>query len=222
MILRIKNENTTHFSINGLFRERNWMALVAGNNVQIVNSYYSKKVIHDEHFSNFEINGNIFSNVEDCANALTPIIFTKQLITSSGASVSTSNTLKFFNSTDGVVHQGITGNLFIDPTGQVVGGGVLVEWSGDGNPLIGGVAPNLIDNEGEDITVQGDYKIWIVWTGTKYSLNITGGDEYIGTEQGTGTGGAAPQAPSLELTEFTYTVGNPPQAPSLALTEFNY
>ena len=199
MIAKFKSENSTSFNFNGLDKQRNYLAHVIGNNIMVFSAYNSKDVLlRPTPYNDIEINGDVKNNVEEAHNALTPLLFTKNIVTSGGALISTSNTLKFHNSTDGVVHQGISGNLVIDPLGNVNGGYVLVNWSGNANPNITGVSPSLIRrlSGSDDITTQGSYLIGIAYQDGRYWVSIKSHAQYVGA----GGGGTGEQAPILTTT----------------------
>lgn len=74
----------------------------------------------------------------------------------------------------------ITTNLLIDPANAIEGATVEVVWQGSVNPNITGVPAADILNIGENITSQGIYSIFIIYTGGKYKVNIQSSVAYVG------------------------------------------
>ena len=174
MIAIIKNESTFAFSFNGIDKPRNYVAIVNGDNILIISSYDSREVLlKSTPYNSIEVNGLTYASAEETVNALTPILFTKSIVTPSGATKSTSNTLKFFNSIEGVVHgtwdNPITGNLTVDLTGAVEGGIVAVIWSGDSTPTINNAVLESVRGE---ITTQGVYTIYFHYLSSRFNVNI--------------------------------------------------
>lgn len=189
------------FELNGIERQKVFLAVQRSlSSIEIVCAYDSRIVIlKNTDFDDIIVNGVIHSTLKDLIATLNPVMFTNNIIESGGSPVSTSNTLKFTNSTDGIIHTSITGALNIDPTGQVNGGMVEVKGNWDENPAItlNGNSSSLIrsDSGSETITESGDYTIFIHYDGTFYNVNIRKTVIYTGT--GTGGGGTGETAPIL-------------------------
>lgn len=186
----IRNETTLTFEMNGVDRPKNYVALLQGDNIVIMSAYDSNFVLlKSTPYTDFTIQGNTYSSAQEVVDALTPVIYTKQILSPGGAPKSTSNTLQFHNSTEGVNHAQtgglpLTGDLVIDPSNKVEGGFVTFPWSGDANPNITGVPANLIQNVGLTISAQGTYEFHLWYSNGTYKVNITQPVQYVGAGGG--------------------------------------
>ncbi len=127
----------------------------------------------------------------------------------------TSSTLTFDRKSNihGTLASPLTGTLDIDLTSSVLNGGVVVYWSGSSNPTFTGDATPVFNNS---ITQAGTYRIILIHLD---------GTDVIGTvfnAGGEASTGNPPEAPSLAVTEYEFTVGVAPEAPSLVVTEYEF
>lgn len=75
------NINSQKFLLNGIPYYKNFMPLVIGNKLKVVNVYDSKLQLFDfEDFANVSVNGNTFVSVALLVSALLPTIFTRDTL----------------------------------------------------------------------------------------------------------------------------------------------
>lgn len=80
MSVVIVNVNSTTLSINGIEYLKNFMSIVTGDLVKILNTYDSKVVIQENTiYSDYTIDGGGFSSAADLQSALKDVLFTRGL-----------------------------------------------------------------------------------------------------------------------------------------------
>jgi len=74
----INNIDGVTFEINGIRYQKNFISVIAGSRVKIVNVYDTKlELAAFTNFADFTVNGNTFLNVETLQQALLPVLFTR-------------------------------------------------------------------------------------------------------------------------------------------------
>jgi len=74
----IETVSTTKFSIDGIEYYKNFMPIVRGNTIAIINVYDSKVDLSGaKEFDVFSINGVVYGNIEDTQSALLPVLFSR-------------------------------------------------------------------------------------------------------------------------------------------------
>lgn len=74
----ITNIDGTTFEINGIKYYKNFISLVAGNNLRIVDVYDVRlELAPFDNYSQYTVNGNTYGNVADLQEALLPVLFTR-------------------------------------------------------------------------------------------------------------------------------------------------
>ena len=74
----ITNIDGTTFEINGIKYYKNFISLVAGNNLRIVDVYDVRlELAPFDDYSQYTVNGNTYGNVADLQEALLPVLFTR-------------------------------------------------------------------------------------------------------------------------------------------------
>ena len=74
----INNIDGVTFEINGIRYQKNFISLVAGDNLRIVDIYDVKLELSPfDNYTNYTVNGNTYTNVADLQKALLPVLFTR-------------------------------------------------------------------------------------------------------------------------------------------------
>ena len=74
----ITNIDSVTFEIDGIQYQKNFISLVAGNNLRIVDVYDVKlELASFDNYANYTVNGNTYNNVADLQEALLPVLFTR-------------------------------------------------------------------------------------------------------------------------------------------------
>ena len=74
----INNIDGVTFEIDGIEYQKNFISLVAGNNLRIVDVYDVRLELSGfDNYSNYTVNGNTYTNVADLQRALLPVLFTR-------------------------------------------------------------------------------------------------------------------------------------------------
>ena len=75
----ITNIDAVTFEINGIRYQKNFISLVSGNNLRIVDVYDVRLELSSFlNYSEYEVNGITFGNVADLQEALLPVLFTRE------------------------------------------------------------------------------------------------------------------------------------------------
>lgn len=77
MSVIITDINDTSFSLNGVLYIKNFMSVVRGESVHVLNVYDTRFVLDQGHYSEFTVGGTSYNNAEDLATALSSILFAK-------------------------------------------------------------------------------------------------------------------------------------------------
>lgn len=77
----INNINSQKFSLNGIPYFKNFMGVVIGNRLKIVNAYDSSLQLSElSNFNQYQVNGTIHTSIESLQNALLPVLFTRDTL----------------------------------------------------------------------------------------------------------------------------------------------
>lgn len=169
------------FELNGIQRERVFIALPLGDDSIIIVCVYNSSLVllPPTNVSGIEINSIVYSTSKEVVESLNPILFTKNIVSPSGSVRSTSTTLEFWNSLDGVVHVNtnnspLTATSYqIDLASAVEGGMVEIIFSGSSNPAFSGATIRKYEG---NIVTQSEYSIYLRYSGGKVNINIFGAE----------------------------------------------
>ena len=76
----INSISATKFTFNGIEYYKNFMPIVRGNTIAIINAYDSKIDLSGSTvFDQFTVNGVTYANIEDTQSALLPALFSRDL-----------------------------------------------------------------------------------------------------------------------------------------------
>lgn len=201
MAVIINNETTITFSLNGVDHQKNYVPVVSGENVIIVSAYDSDLVLlKSTPFGDFTINGIKYASSQEVSNILTPLLYSKQVVSSAGATRTDSTTIQLYDAVEGVIHVNTDNSpmtatdYVIDLSNAVEGGGAVIKANVSSNlnfTVQGGSAP-IIYPDNDAIGSLGTYRI-ILWY-------VAG--EILVFIPGAGTGGTDttnPQVTSAEV-----------------------
>lgn len=120
-IATIKDFDNKLFELNGIKYVRNFIAIKIGSNVRISNAYDSRFTLVIAHYTEYLINGNVYTSADDVVSVLSPILFVKDELSmaDSGEAGNTTVTAKFTNINGNWVNTPSTpgsGNIILDLT----------------------------------------------------------------------------------------------------------
>lgn len=123
----ISNINTHKFSLNGIPYWKNFMSIVFGDQLKIVNAYDSKLCLSElKEYTQYSVNGVIHVNVEDLQSALLPILYSRNTL-GGAVPMTPYNATFIFDETPQTVPAGFEGivtnlnNIYAELTFTVVG-----------------------------------------------------------------------------------------------------
>lgn len=198
MAVVITNETTLTFSMNGVDRSKNYVAVMQGDNVAIISANdTSFTLLKSTPFSEFTINGATFANAQEVVNALTPIVYTKQIVNSGGAIKTASTTIQFYNSIEGTTHINsdntpLTDSTFVlDTSNAVEQGSAIIKW----------------ERQGTDISFEDDQQVpflvnWVSSQPTQNGVHLIGlwylgGEVYVSLAGASSSSAQDTTAPTL-------------------------
>jgi hypothetical protein len=123
-MINITNIDGVTFEIDGIKYYKNFISLVAGNSLRVVNVYSNAELVNFNNFANYQVNGNTFASAAAVQEALLPVLFTRSTlngITIDGVIVDvsyTGNVLTFTLDNGSIV------NITLDFVQTVTGTGV--------------------------------------------------------------------------------------------------